>query len=211
MNIEGLILKALPSVEIELFDDAQFHQEPRLALIQRAFHDLRRQKDTWMAMGMMGAKARVTAHRGPYLAEMLARAKLPRANLHPRHDVQIRTAQTLAQDLVTVVNSLGTMCAQTDVPASGLMWCGLAEEDIQSRLQIVGDKVWLTMVYDPIKDAHNPINRVALVQPRHSTQPVTGLFWCMEVPSQRAAYRIQEIAELGHWALRQPKYTPQAS
>lgn len=211
MNTEGLILKALPPIEIEMFDDAQFHHEPRLALVQRAFHDLRRQKDSWKAMGMMGAKARETAHQGPYLAEMVARAKLPRANLRPHHDVQIRTAQTLAQDLVIVLNSLGTMCAQNDVPEAGLMWCALDDDDIQSRLQITGNKVWLTMLYDPIKDAHNPINRIGLVKPQHSAQAVTCLFWCLDIPSERAAYRIQEIAELGHWAMRQPKYTPQAT
>lgn len=211
MNTEGLILKALQPVEIELFDDAQFQQEPRMALVQRCFHDLRRQKDTWVAMGMMGVKARTTAHTGPHLGEMIARAKLPRANLHPHHDVQIRTAQTLAQDLTTVVASLGTMQAPQTLPEGGLMWCGLADEEIQSRLQIIGSSVWLTLVYDPIKDAHNPINRIGMVEPQNGAIAVACTVWHMDIPSQRAAYRIQELAELGHWAMRQPKYTPQAN
>lgn len=211
MNTEGLILKALPAIEIELFDDAQFHHEPRMKLVQRCFHDLRRQKDSWAAMGMMGAKARAEAHTGPHLGEVLAQAKLPRANLHPHHDIQIRTALTLNNDLGTVIMSLGSMRGPDDMPEGGLMWCGLGEEELQSRLQIVDHRAWLTTIYDPIKDAHNPLNRLGMVQPLQGGTPVACVFWCMEIPTQKAFYRIQEIAELGHWAMRQPKYAPQAN
>ncbi|MDT8992691.1 hypothetical protein RQP54_17600 [Curvibacter sp. APW13] len=211
MNTEGLILQALPPIEIAMFDDAQFHHEPRMRLLQRCFHDLRRQKDSWAAMGMMGAKARAEAHTGPHLGEVLARATLPRATLHPRHDVQIRTAHTLANDLGTVVASLGDMCGPSEVPDGGILWCGLGTDELPSRLQIVNDQVWLTAVYDPIKDAHNPLNRLGSVRPLHGGMEVACVFWTMPIPTQKAFYRIQEIAELAHWALRQPKYAPQAS
>lgn len=211
MNIEGLILQALPRIEIELFDDAQFQHEPRMALVQRSFHDLRRQKDMWAVMGMMGAVARTEAHVGPHLGELLARASLPRASLRPHHDVQIRTALTLASDLCTVVASLGSMYTVEDVPQDGLQWCDLGGDQLGTRMQIVDNQVWVSTPYDPIKDAHNPLNRIAMVQPLQGGQPVACTCWGMHIPTERVAYRIQEIADLGHWALRQPAYSPPAS
>lgn len=209
MNIESLILRALPPVEIQLFDDAQFHHEPRMALVQRCYHDLQEQMQTWAAMGMMGAHARQQARPGPTMGAILANAKLPRASLHPHHDVQIKTALTLAQDLCSVVISLGIMHAQDEVPQGGICWSAITDETLRSQLQIVDRKVWLTIAYDPIQDANNPINRIGMVYPPDAAQPVACLFWSMPIPTERAAYRILEAADLAHWALRQPRYVPQ--
>lgn len=46
---------------------------------------------------------------------------------------------------------------------------------------------------------------------RHSAQQVTCVFWCVEIPAEKAFYRILKIAELGHWASRQPEYVPQTN
>ena len=73
----------LDAVNIELFDDAQFLREPRLRLLQQAFHSLRRSKQHWAEIGVMGAAGEKTVNPHWRMAEALANANLQRATLPP--------------------------------------------------------------------------------------------------------------------------------
>jgi hypothetical protein len=50
--------------------------------------------------------------------------------------------------------------------------------------------------FTPIKDARNPLSCLGTVP--NLWQPVLG----MEIPAEKAFYRIQQIAKLGHWTSR---------
>lgn len=208
LSQERLILNALPSIAIARFDEAQFFCEPRMRLLQRAFHDLRRHKDLWAAMGVMGAQAKKQANTAPYLGELLARAPLPRTTMHPHQNDQVRYALTLSNDLGQVIASMGSMQNAQQAPQQGLQWCDLGQPTLGTRLHLLDDAAWLFTPYDPIANVNSPICRVSMVVPQNSTERVACIVWRLQFPSATTHNRILEVAELGRWALRQPKYAP---
>lgn len=207
-DTEQLILQALPRIDIEFFEDCQFHHEPHMRLLQRSHHDLRDQIRCWSAIGK--GKRSNDENKGPSLSRILSNAKLPRATAHPHHEHQIKSALTMAQNLLGVIKALGTMHAQEDVPAEQEdLFDGLLNDALHANLGLSENSVWLITAYNPIKDAHNPINRIGMVQCGDgAVRPC--LFWCLPIPTPQAGRRLREVADLTHWALRQPRLITQA-
>lgn len=205
---ELLILQALPRIAIERFDDAQFFTEPRLRLLQRAFHDLRRATDQWAALGVMGAAAQANANTAPHLGEMLAVATMPRVTAHKHHRDQIQYALTMANDLGTIIASMGGMESAEKVPALTPYWCDLGQQRLGTRLLLDDTHAWLYVPYTLAAHAAQPVSLINMVQPQESTQRIACIVWKMPIPSERARTRMLEVAELGRWALRQPPYVP---
>ncbi len=197
----------LDAVNIELFDDAQFLREPRLRLLQQAFHSLRRSKQHWAEIGVMGAAGEKTVNPHWRMAEALANANLQRATLHDYQHEQVQFALAKATQLQTLVLAHGHQAAACDIPTKAPEWSQLGDTRLDSQLHLDARGLWLTQCYDPVAQAALPALYIGSAYVRWQGEvPVT----CRHLPcaSEMSHNRALEYAELGRWGLRQPRYVP---
>lgn len=205
---DEILMLALPRVRIEQLDDAQFFQEPRLRLLQRAFHDVRRTMDLWASIGVMGEAAKKTADVSQHLGEALAQSKLPRLTLHPHHDKQIKYALTMARELNELLKAQGVQADPAEVPDVAPGWCNLGAQTLGTQLLWSDGTLWLYVPYHPVRDAREPLYRVSRVQPVNGGDRETCTVRMLKVHDESVHNRVTEVVELGRWALRQPQYVP---
>lgn len=226
---DNLILQLVPQIQMDSFADCQFLREPRLRLLQQAYHSLQRSKRKWALSGTLGGQARAveislfglkpTVH----LSELLSKAHLPRATLHPYQQDQIMLGLSTVQHLANVVTAYGHPCDYDCVPTDQPALCGMRAGTLPLRIHVHDDAVWVYRPFEPANDAHQPISFIHSLTA--SGMPIGQgagagqsdassriahhtVLYRMEIGSEQAMRRAIEAIELGAWALRQPPYTP---
>ncbi len=198
---------SLDAIDIELFDDAQFLREPRLRLLQQAFHSLRRTKEHWAAIGVMGSAGQNMTNPRWRMAEALANANLQRATLYDYQHAQVQIALAKAKLLKSLVFAHGQHAQASDIPTKTPEWSDLDNNRLDSQLHLDDRGIWLTQTYDPAAQAALPAKYIGSTYVRwQGIVPVT----CLHLPcvSEMSHNRALEYAELGRWGLRQPRYVP---
>lgn len=207
MNHNLTHLERLPRIDMAAFDDVQFLYEPRLRLVQRAYHSLQRTKQRWAEIGVFGAAGDRMINPRLHMSQALANSTLPRATLHDYQAEQVQLGLRLAWALQQRAEEQGLKVG-TRPMAEKPQWCDLGGVRLGTRLHIEDAGVWLFQRYDAHRDADRPLDHIIMLMPRQGGQAVPATCTMMPVTSELSHQRAMELAELGRWSLRQPAYCP---
>lgn len=207
MNLHLTDLERLPAVDIEAFADAQFRREPRLRLLQQAYHCLQRTKQHWAEIGVFGAAGQQMINPRWRMSEALANANLPRATLHDYQAEQIELALRTALGLQKLIAAHGMKVGSRPMTQAPY-WCDLAGARLGTRLHVEDAGAWLFQRYDVLRDADLPMEHITMVAPLKGGARVAVICQVLPCTSALSHNRALEAAELGRWGLRQPAYCP---
>lgn len=192
---------------MEAFNDVQFLREPRLRLLQQAFHQLQRVKQRWAEIGVFGAIGKKMVNPRMRLPEALAAATLQRATLHDYQADQVQLALRLAREFQQLIDVHGMKVGHRDMSQKP-QWCDLGGTRLGTRLHVEESGAWLFQRYEPVCDADRPLGHIVMLVPRRGGQRVPATCKVLPCTGEAAMLRATEIAELGRWALRQGAYCP---
>ncbi len=82
--------------------------------------------------------------------------------------------------------------------------------NINVRGHIDSQGAWVYSMFEPLRDAHNPISRIRMLQIPRRNLAIPATLRLLPLREEPARERALEIMELARWLLRQPAYSPAA-
>ncbi len=194
------------------FDDAQFLHEPRLRMMQQAFHSMRQTTYTWAQQGILGEAQKNESDQQvrPAHIAMFASATLQRATLNQYQADRIAHAHHLIDLLLQCVKTVGRPCESGEQPTGENQFCDLGGTTLDARGHIDHRGAWVYFMFEPLQDAHHPINRITMLQTPRRKLGIPATLRLLPLKEIQARERVLEMMELARWLLRQPAYSPPA-
>ena len=212
MNYDKALLQLTSPIEMRQFDDAQFLHEPRLRMLQQAFHSMRQTTYTWAQQGILGDAQKKESDQQvrPGAIAVFASATMQRPTLNQYQADRIVRARELIEQLLQCVKTMGHSCDKGGLPASDHQFCDLGGTSLGVRGHIDSRGAWIYFLFEPLRDAHNPISRIRMLQTPGRILAIPATLRLLLLRAEPARERALEIMELARWLLRQPAYSPAA-
>ncbi len=192
------------------FDDAQFLGEPRLRMMQQAFHSMRQTTYTWAQQGLLGESLKQDSDQQVRPADIavFASATMQRPTLNQYQADRIMYAKQIIEKLIETVKAMGHVCESDEKPQCAPQFCDLVGPTFGARGHVDHRGAWLYSRFEPLQDAHHPINRISMLQIEHQKMATPATLRLVPLREGQAHDRVLEIMELARWLLRQPAYSP---
>lgn len=210
INYDKALLQLTRPVEMRQFDDAQFLREPRLRMMQQAFHSMRQTTYTWSQQGILGQAHKKESDQRvrPAHMAMFASATMQRPTLNQYQADRINHAHHLIDLLLQCVRTVGHPCESGEQPAGEHQFCDLGGITLGARGYIDQRGAWVYSRFEPLQDAHNPINRITMLQTPQRKLACPATLRLLPLCEESARERALEMMELARWLVRQPAYSP---
>lgn len=195
---------------MHMFDDAQFLGEPRLRMMQQAFHSMRQTTYTWAQQGLLGQSLKQDSDQQVRPADIavFASATMQRPTLNQYQADRIMYAKPLIEKLIETVKTTGHVCECDEKPQCAPQFCDIVGTTFGARGHIDHRGAWIYSKFEPLQDAHHPINRISMLQSEHQTMATPATLKLLPLREGKSRDRVLEIMELARWLLRQPAYSP---
>ena len=212
INHDKALLQQTSPIEMFLFDDAQFLKEPRLRMMQQAFHSMRQTTYTWAQQGILGESLKQDSDQQVRPADIaaFASATMQRPTLNQYQADRIMYARQLIERLIGCVKTMGQTCESDEKPQSEHRFCDLVGTTFGARGHIDHRGAWVYSRFEPLQDAHHPINRISMLQCTSQKMATPATLKLLPLHEGQSHDRVLEIMELARWLLRQPAYSPAA-
>lgn len=209
-SFDSALLKQTTAIEMRQFDDAQFLNEPRLSMMQKAFHSMRQTTYAWAQQGILGETQKQESDQQvrPAIMASFASATMQRPTLNQYQMDRITYARNIIEQLVKTVKTLGQPGGGDETPESAYEFCDLGGSTLGVRGHIDSRGAWIYSTFEPMQDVHHAISRISTIQTLHRKMATPATLRILPLHSRQAQDRAIEIMELARWALRQPVYSP---
>ena len=212
MNCEKALLQLTRPIDMRQFDDAQFLREPRLRMMQQAFHSMRQTTYTWAQQGILGEAQKQESDQQVRPADIavFASATMQRPTLNQYQADRINHARHLIDLLLQCAKTVGHPCECGEEPGSEHQFCDLGGTTLGARGHIDSRGAWVYFMFEPLQDANHPINRITMLQTPRRKLGIPATLRLLPLREEQARERVLEMMELARWLLRQPAYSPAA-